>query len=347
MNNGIVLERVMKMLNGFKGKDCGEGTVSIGDVEYVINMFRKDGLMILAGANKFSNTLPEVFGVSDAKRLLIDSKPGISYAINGEARSKKPLLERSVATFNNVKTEISARLQNLAEKLCSDYVRAQYGDAELMPNCECEENQDAAVAASYWCTQILATTGSFENLNNYMQTNVDNELVQDKKPVYTPPSKFNNNVSQAEAIEFFFNGEQALNGIAQARFERYRDIMVNRYCEHCLHIVKWYKGIKTITDDDNSESFKAAIAINKAIKEFLADEKYGTASKLTYTVHDVDGRKYMFRLPKRRLMLANSLPSDYFERVPHQRVPGWYALQHMGPEHIDEIRYVKHIVYKK
>ncbi len=339
-------DEILNMVKSFKDKNTGEATITLNGKEYVINMFRQNNLMVLVAAN---NSLPEVFGISDGTRiaLLNTNLHGIVYDLNSIVIDdvEQPMLKRRVVQLRSVAYCIKQHLQKVAQDVCARYVREQYGDAEPLASCTCTEDADASIAASYWCNKILATTGSFEDLHDYVNVDVNNAVVQDDKPVYEASIAFFNNITDLEAIACFFRGEDALRDIINARFEKCKNDMIRAYCEHCIRLVKWYNNTKNL--DTDNVSFMTAMAINKAIKAFLDDKEFATATKLTYTVRDNDNRIYRFRLKKHVLMPANRLPDKRCDRVPNYRVPSWYDLSHLRPEHVEEIRYVKHIVYKK
>ena len=339
-------DEILNMVKSFKDKNTGNATITLNDKEYIINMFRQNNLMVLVAAN---NSLPEVFGISDGTRiaLLNTSSHGIVYDLNPIVMDdvEKPMLKRRVVQLKSVAYCIKQHLQEVAQDVCARYVREQYGDAEPLASCTCTEDADASIAASYWCNKILATTGSFEDLHDYVNVDIDDAVVQDDKPVYKASAAFCNDITDLEAVAYFFHGEEALRDIINTRFEKCKNGMIRAYCEHCIRLVKWYNNIKNL--DTDNVSFMTALTINKAIKAFLNDEKFADAIKLTYTVRGDDDQVYRFRLKKWYLMPVNGLPNERLDRVPNYRVPSWYDLRHLRPEHVEEIRYVKHIVYKK
>jgi hypothetical protein len=347
MDNNAIRERLLAMVKDFGNAANGQATLLAGESEYEVNMFRQKGLQVLTAAK---DSLPEVFAVSDGDRVLVKSSPlcGINYVMMhvAEDDETKPLADRQIATFRDVVNDLQTRLRDAAMGVCADYVRAEWGDAEPLASCECEENEDAAIAASYWCNQTLIQTGSFEDMQNYVGVNMDTEVVQAKEPTFVSPKAFHGDVNDLEMLAYFFTGESAFRSICAERFAKCRDTLVHRYCDYCIKLVKYHKGQNAIADTDD-ESMRTALVINQAIKAFIDDKKYVSASKLTYTVLTPEGNECMFRVSKHGLMTAKGLPDERTTRVPNHRAPSWREYDRIRPEDVLEIRYVKHIVYRK
>ena len=343
MDNKATQAQLLRMVDEFGDKSTGQATFTVDEKEYTVNMFRQNnGLMVLAGTT--DDYVPEIFAISDGTRILAKSSPlhGIIYHINMAANvdDDKPMAQRQLASFTDVVNDLKKRLQAEAEPICVQYTRSEYGDNEPLDSCMCDENPDAAIAASYWCNRTLADTGSFEALHDYVSVNVDDAVVQDKKPTFSQPRAFFSDVTELETIAYFFNGEQAFRNIVRDRFENNKKALVRMYCDYCIRLVK-YNNTK-----DNA-SMTTAKAINKAINAFNADEKYKDATKLTYTVMLDNGVIRKFRTTRYGLMTAKGLPDERWGRVPRFTSPSWHEYDHVRPEQVLEIRYVKHIVYAK
>ncbi len=348
MDNKAMHAQLLRMVDEFGDKATGQATFTVDEKEYTVNMFRQNnGLMVLAGTA--DDYVPEVFALSDGKRILAKSSPlrGIIYHVNmaADVDDDKPMAQRQLASFTDVVNDLKKRLQAEAEPICTQYTRSEYGDNEPLDSCVCDENPDAAIAASYWCNRTLADTGSFEALHDYVGVNVDDAVVQNKKPTFNPPRAFYSDVTEPETIAYFFNGETAFRNIVRDRFEETKKALVRTYCDYCIRLVKYNNTTRDI-DEDNT-SITTAMAINKAINAFNADEKYKNATKLTYTVMLDNGVTSKFRTTRYGLMTAKGLPDERWGRVPRFKSPSWFEYDRVRPEQVLEIRYVKHVVYAK
>jgi len=339
-------EQLLAMVNDFATTGNTTGTLHTDNYAYDVTMFRNGDRIILMGVNTKVGGMPQVFAISDGTRVLFGSNYGcdlnnIYDAVVGNDKNVDPM-QRTMVRLNELREVLKVELIIRCADVCQAYMVDAYGDREPLESCTCSD-EDISIAASYRCTQILAETGSFEDMQQYVNTNIDEAILHDDRPAFETPTEFCRWITEEEIIRVFMNGEQAIAEIAK---ERVNSVVLAEYGAWAIRMVKWYRDRQEILDND--EEFKIATTINQAIKAFQADDKYASAKLLTYIVVDDEGRQYKFRLDRHVLMHKRGFSvDDKVYRVPGCRRPWSGELASWSPFNIEEIHYVKHVIYKK
>ncbi len=337
--------QIINLVKTFTANETGMGKIIVNDVPFTIASFKTGNRIFLSGVNDKIGGMPDVFAVSDGNRVMFKtscwSDMHVVYDTCIKERGEGE--ETVFMQYDDVRNNFKQYLKDNAVDFCQRYIEKKYGDAEPMSSCECDENPEAAIAASYCCNIILAETGSFEELQRYINTDILNNIVVDKQPEYNVPNFFYDNVTSDEVIRFFMNDA---DDIAQLVKSRMTARMLKTYGEYAIRLVKWYSTRQQILEQD--DNLRKIVEINKAIKTFLVDEKYEKATKLTYTVRDKNGRLFRFRM-KRDVMLTSTgfSTGDAVYRVHGYCKPRYDNMRSFTPDDIEEIRYVKHAVYVK
>jgi len=346
MSNNNAREQLLAMINDFVTTGNATGTLHTGNYTYDVTMFRQRDRIILTGVNAETGGMPQVFAVSNGTRVLFGSNYGcdlnnIHDAVVENDASVDPL-QRTMVRLNALSEVLKNELITRCADVCQAHIADEYGDREPLESCVCSD-EDISIAASYRCTQILAETGSFEDMQKYINTNIDEDILYDNRPAFETPTEFYRWVTEEETVRLFMGGVDAIEEIAK---ERLNSDVLAAYGAWAIRMVKWYRDRQEILDAD--EEFKTATAINQAIKAFQADDKFAKAKMLTYIVKDNEGRCYRFRMDRDVLLRKRGFSVD--ERV--YRVPGYhrprsFEMSNWTPFNIEEIHYVKHVVYRK
>ncbi len=340
-------EQLLAMVSNFRTTGEATGTLHTDSYAFNVTMFNNNDYVVLTGVNTNVGGVPRVFALSDGKRVLFSCNH--SYDLNNiynacvENDESIDPMQRTMIMLSDLSNMLKNELITRCADVCQAYMVDAYGDRELLESCTCSD-EDISIAASYCCTQILADTGSFEDMQQYVNTNIDEAILRDDRPAFETPTEFYRGVTEEETIRVFMNGEQAIADIAHERVNN--RVVLAAYGTYAISMVKWFRDRQEILDND--EEFKIATTINQAIKAFQADDKYAKAKLLTYIVRDNEGHSHMFRLQRNVLMRKRGFSiNDKVYRVPDCRRPLTSEMSSWSPFNVEEIRYIKHTVYKK
>lgn len=334
-------QQLLDVINRFPGETTGMLTVD--DQTFKIFMFPDEDRIVLAGVNVNGGGIPIVFGISDGQRVLFNQAHSVVYKAVMENDETVDMMKRTVVKTTDLTEAVRNELEARCARVCQEYVREQYGDAEPLASCTCAD-EDMSIAASYQCNHILSSTGSFESLQRYVNIDIEHEIIRDDKPEYDVPYGFYTGISKEDVIRVFMGGDAVIDAIAR---ERINDEVIASYGVYAMRMVKWYRDRQELIDSD--ETLKTVVTINQAIKAFNANNKYANATLLTYTVRD-DETNYVYRFRMRRNVLLRRcgiLSDEQIYRVPGYASPRMSQLSRWRPSNIEEIRYVKHVIYKK